>query len=926
MKKTAAPRRAAKPAAGNRQLLYVLSTHWDREWYQPLMVYRDRLVHLMDRLLDGWNNGTLQGPLQSDGQSILLEDYTEIRRSRTDEVRRRVAEGKINAGPWYVMPDEFLVSGESLVRNLRLGREVVRDWGGTPSDAGYVCDIFGHNSQLPQIFAGFGITGAYIWRGVNDTSQRLFWWEAADGTRLPAYKFQFNGYCCYAFKVRHANDHKFVPTAEAVQADLLAFAHEEAAATATGPVLLFDGGDHLEWNPAVYAHMQAAVKAGLPGFTFRHGTLDEHLDQLRPQFDRVTAVLRGELRDPGRWEDKKTDQQWLIPGVLSSRVWIKQANADCQNLLCHWAEPFNALAHTGLGGDDRADFLREAWKWLIQNHPHDSICGCSIDQVHEDMKYRFSQSRTIGERVTRTALRRLAAAITGEIRDGEAALSVFNPLPRDLDETVEVTVELPPDWPQFADSFWFEGRNAFRVFAADGAEIPYQLLSQTPPRTRCREYPMNFPENVQVREVRISLPLRLPALGGVSLAIRREAPGLPVRHPAVPGLATSERSMANGILAVAIADNGTLAITDLRTGAVYERGLTFEDTADIGDGWYHGRAVNDATFVSSACASEIALVANGNQLATFRIRTTMPVPAEFDFAAMRRTETRAMLVIDSLVSLRPGADRVEITTTVTNPAKDHRLRVLFPSGAAAAKTYLADAPFDVIERPIALRADNHLYREPEIETKPQQSWTAVSQKGRGLAVVSTGLLETAVRDLPERPLALTLFRGTRRTVLTDGEPEGQLNSMPLSFHYWLVPLTGAPDRRRLAEYGIQVGAGLRDVCLQAVDHRLVRAELSAEPDAAALTAGLFRLDGGAVLTSARQVAGTLEVRVFNPGTAATVMTLVPGPALLRPGAAWRPVDLESRPAGAGGRLTAKGVKVTLGPKKIVTLQIGRAEA
>ena len=924
MKKTTVSKRAARPAtaaaATSRQLIYVLSTHWDREWYQPLMVYRDRLVQLMDRVLDGWNNGTLQGPFQSDGQSIVLEDYVEIRRSRADEVRRRVAAGQIKAGPWYVMPDEFLVSGESLVRNLRLGREVVREWGGVPSDAGYVCDIFGHNSQLPQIFAGFCIFGAYIWRGVNDMQHRLFWWEAADGTCLPTYKFQYNGYCCYAAKVRHAGDHAFVPTAETVKNDLLAFAKEEADATVAGPVLFFDGGDHLEWNPAVYGHMQAAVAAGMPGFTFHHGTLDEHLEQLLPQFDRVTEVLRGELRDPGRWDDK-TDQQWLIPGVLSSRVWIKQWNADCQNLLCHWAEPFNALAQTGLGGDDRADFLREAWKWLIQNHPHDSICGCSIDRVHEDMKYRFSQSQTIGERVTQTALRRLAAAVTGEIKDNEVALAVFNPLPRDLDETVEVTVDLPPDWPQFADSFLFESRHAFRVFAADGTEIPYQLLSQTPSRTRCREYPMNFPQSIQVREVRISLPLRIPALGGVTLAIRREAPGLPVRHLMTPGLATSERAMANGILALAIADNGTLTITELRTKAVYERCLTFEDTADIGDGWYHGRAVNDTTFVSSACASEISLVANGNHLATFRIRTQMTVPAEFDFTAMRRREERATLVMDSLVSLRPGADRVEITTTVTNPAKDHRLRVLFPSGATTAKTYLADAPFDVIERPIALRADNHLYREPEIETKPQQSWTAVFGKGRGLAVISTGLLETAVRDLPERSLALTLFRGTRRTVLTDGEPEGQLNTMPLTFRYWLVPLTGAPDRRQLAEYGIQVGAGLRDLCLQATDLRLLRAELPAAPNAPALAAGLFRLGGGAVLTSARQVAGGLEVRVFNPATIATVMTLIPGPALLRPGATWRPVDLESRPAGTGGRLTAKGIKVTVDPKKIVTLQL-----
>ena len=150
------------------------------------------------------------------------------------------------------------------------------------------------------------------------------------------------------------------------------------------------------------------------------------------------------------------------------------------------------------------------------------------------------------------------------------------------------------------------------------------------------------------------------------------------------------------------------------------------------------------------------------------------------------------LLIDSLVTLRAGArparGRDDSCTTLRC---DHRLRVLFPSGAAA-DTYLADTPFDVVERPIALGPDNHVFRELEVETKPQMSWTAVYGGGRGLAVVSTGLLESAVRDQPERTLALTLFRSTRTTVFTNGEPNGQLLG-DWTFRYWLVPLAGEPD-------------------------------------------------------------------------------------------------------------------------------------
>lgn len=81
--------------------------------------------------------------------------------------------------------------------------------------------------------------------------------------------------------------------------------------------------------------------------------------------------------------------------MLSSRVWIKQENAVCQTLLCHWAEPFTALAQVALGKTAAPGYLATAWKWLLQNHPHDFIGGCSIDAVHADMHYRFHQSHRI---------------------------------------------------------------------------------------------------------------------------------------------------------------------------------------------------------------------------------------------------------------------------------------------------------------------------------------------------------------------------------------------------------------------------------------------------------------------------------------------------------------------------------------------------
>ena len=231
--------------------------------------------------------------------------------------------------------------------------------------------------------------------------------------------------------------------------------------------------------------------------------------------------MEGELREPGLLP-APVDQQWLIPGVLSSRVWIKQDNAACQTMLCQWAEPLNAFAHAALGREYPQGYLDVAWRWLLKNHPHDSICGCSIDAVHEDMKYRFSQCRKIADRITIEAARRLAASVEGDARAiDELRVVVFNPLPKPLSETTELTLQIPLDWPTFNEFFGFEPKPAFRIYDAQGQEMP--LPAPGPghePRKSAARYAWRFPESYRTNDVRVSLPVQIPALGYTTLTVR----------------------------------------------------------------------------------------------------------------------------------------------------------------------------------------------------------------------------------------------------------------------------------------------------------------------------------------------------------------------------------------------------------------------
>jgi len=161
-------------------IIIVPETHWDREWYLPFQEFRARLVIVMDKLLKILQTDPNYKNFTLDGQTIPLEDYLEVRPEKKDEIKKYVKEGRISIGPMYVLPDEFLVSGESLIRNLLIGHQISKKFGKVMK-AGYIPDPFGHIAQLPQIISGFEIPSILFWRGFgnqfeeNDLNIEFIW-------------------------------------------------------------------------------------------------------------------------------------------------------------------------------------------------------------------------------------------------------------------------------------------------------------------------------------------------------------------------------------------------------------------------------------------------------------------------------------------------------------------------------------------------------------------------------------------------------------------------------------------------------------------------------------------------------------------------------------------------------------------------------
>ena len=154
----------------NKELHIIPHTHWDREWYMSFEEHRYHLVELLDTLIETMEQNPDYRYFHLDGQMIVLDDYLEIKPYMRERLLRLIRDGRIQVGPFYMLQDEFLISGEANVRNVLYGFKKSREYGVEPVKIGYFPDTFGNISQMPQILNGFDIYEAVVGRGLNEMS------------------------------------------------------------------------------------------------------------------------------------------------------------------------------------------------------------------------------------------------------------------------------------------------------------------------------------------------------------------------------------------------------------------------------------------------------------------------------------------------------------------------------------------------------------------------------------------------------------------------------------------------------------------------------------------------------------------------------------------------------------------------------------
>ena len=724
------------------QVFVVSHTHWDREWYMTREKSRYLLVQLMEELftiLEQRDDYTFM----LDGQTIAIQDYLEMRPDRRGLLSSLIAQGRISIGPWNVLPDEILISGESHIRNYLEGQRQCEELGGSMS-IGYLPDSFGHPSQLPQILAGLGMKEIVFWRGLGpDITRTELSWTGKDGTEILGVNLPFS----YGVAACMPEE----PEAFVKRLELKIGLLEPL--TDGKVLLLMNGVDHVAPQISFPSNLRYAQEK-LPRYEMHHGSLSDYLRAVRAQ-DLPLQKVHGELRSGCR--------AYLLGGTISTRMYLKQANYRAELLLEKYAEPLSTLAWALYGGSYPQAELRHAWRLLLSNLPHDSICGCGIDAVHAEMMQRYEYLDDLGGSIVASAATAVSSSLDTSDAPWDGSFAVLNPLLHPRQDVVRGSVVCGE---RLLRKVNFETGVLEEFSPATDPRIPTGIVVRDAAGNEIQGTinalriadTMHLslqtqPEMYRGRRVEFSFPAReLPAVGIAVHDFR-------LTYEAKP--AVSKRKVVENELFLVTWEEAaaSLCVLDKRSGFTYEGLHVFEDGGDAGDEYTYSAPARDGK-VRLDPSSATVMVEDGGSLQTMVVRGTLRAPARLMPDRSGRSDLTVDIPIESRISLCRGIPRIDVRTSLSNTAEDHRLRVLFPLGMPAGFAS-AEGIFSVDDRPVTPRDSSAFadWVEPP-STNPQKSFVSVSAGKRGLAIANRGLPEQEVvlDDEGNAVIALTLLR------------------------------------------------------------------------------------------------------------------------------------------------------------------------
>lgn len=722
------------------KIFYAISTHWDREWYKPFQNFRYHLVEMTDKLIDSLEKNEI-GIFTFDGQTIVIDDYLEIRSENTQRLQKLIKEGRIKVGPWYVMPDELLVSGESLVENFLVGHNTAGKYNTKSWKFGYINDIFGHVAQFPQILNGFGINGVYLGRGAGN--DRHFVWEAPDGSE------------CFVFNYSYSKVKKGFDESEDKKKFLSDYIEEHQL-----PVAIINyTDDHavIDDNTAEFQKLMDSMP-----YDISEG-MEKYVDEVAKYYDKLPKI-EGELIATAR----TMDDFRAVTDSISAYYPLKQENDICEALAYNTLAPMIVMGENfGISG--KRAYFDTARKYLLKNQPHDSICGCSIDDVHRNMYYRYNQVKEITDAI----LEDLTAKLCQDTESDDYYLHVYNFGIASRDGVITVDVDFPRDWENKMLTNTLERPlYMFKIVDEDGNDVEYQIL-----HAEINSVRYNRQNVIPTYKHTIAMRTTLKPFGITQFkVVPSDSLNIVPQYHHMGALQAE-----NKYLKLNITPSGIISITNKETGRVYDGINTYVEDGDAGNGWFYEQAGFDAqSVVSSGGAVEV--INKGSLINRFRITSYMNVPLNGNRSELSRGDSYTKMKIVTTVTLHADDKKVEFETQIDNTAQDHRVKVIFPT-AIEGDSYIASQAFCFNERKRGVTLEGINSREPESYEKNTAGIVGVSDGKDSLFFVGKeGFHQAGV--YPDGTISVVMFRAFGHAFHQPKTIDAQLNKT-LKFTYAL---------------------------------------------------------------------------------------------------------------------------------------------
>lgn len=696
-----------------KKLRVVSHSHWDREWYLSHAKHNFNLVQFMDKLIEVLETDEEFKSFHLDGQIILVEDYLKVRPSMEGRVKKLIADGKLKVGPFYILQDEYLISGESNVRNALVGLKETAKYG-PATMVGYFPDTFGNIGQMPQILNGFGIDCALVGRGTvplgyewdylgkTDEGMSEFRWISPDGSEVFTSQFTF----------WYSNGMELPEDSRALDGRLTDLINGMGLCAVTPYILLLNGCDH---QPVQANLSKVLATAKELGYDIEHTTAEDYMSLLRPYKEQFPKWV-GEVCQ----ENSKGVRS--LRETASARIYLKQQNYSANYLLESVAEPMATIVDGyGYGLQYDGEMLHYLWKGLLENYPHDSICGCSVDEVHTKMELRFAETIDTAQSYINQMGRRLVAKIAG----AEKSIVVINCYPQDVCDYVECIVEYKegetiPENPVLVDN----NGTMYEMNVEDlGIHTVYELPED------------KFRQIYKVHRFMYRIHGNFAPACCTVLTVKSGEPSA-----AKQGVSYGADYMENPYVKVSFNQNGTFNLTDKASGKVLEGQNAFFEIGDSGNEYeFFPTGEEHNTLQDKA---NVSLLSAESDKVTFRVMNRL------------LQQNGEYVEIESLVSLLAEGRAAQVSVSFENTCKDHRIRADF-AWSHAYPTHNSAGHFDITSRV------NEPWERWTAPYHPQRTFEFVerlSSDGVGMILSVRGNHEYEV-DRASGHTQLTLVRG-----------------------------------------------------------------------------------------------------------------------------------------------------------------------